>query len=586
MRNLAIFIGWLRPCRGWAVLAVALAGAAALAEGVALAALIPVLSIFSGKASPRLDRILGALALPSHGAKLLLICLVAFVALALVAAATRAAAEVLGMWVKARVETSMRHRMTDALLHMNWSQFVKLHQGDIGKAMVLEGMQVGTGAMLVVSALGAGLAALCYLVVSFMLSVRLTVITLIFSMVGGVLFLLAVRWVRRYADQLSQLVGNIGDRSAELFGNLKYFRSTGMEETLRQRAAQLFDHYGRTYLLSQLFNPLLRGGMEVLAAVFIAGFIYYYLGLGNGSVAEMLVFLAIFYRMVPRVLSVQSALFQARTYITWHHTFEARMADARAHRIPPDGGLPARFERGLRFENVSFRYPGNEQPVLHGLNVAIQRGECIALVGPSGVGKSTFTDLLTGLLRPVDGRITIDGVDLATIDARAWRERIGLVIQEPLVLHASVAENVTMGEGPCDHLAIEQALREADAWEFVKELPQGMDTVVAAKGARLSGGQRQRLSIARALYRQPQLLILDEATSALDGEAEERVQSVIEAMHGETTLVLVAHRLKTVHMADRILVLEAGGIGESGSWDELMARRGRFYRMACAQGVA
>ena len=143
-----------------------------------------------------------------------------------------------------------------------------------------------------------------------------------------------------------------------------------------------------------------------------------------------------------------------------------------------------------------------------------------------------------------------------------------------------------MSEAPADQQAIERALRAADAWEFVSELPQGMDTPVAEKGARLSGGQRQRIAIARALYRHPQLLIMDEATSALDGDAEQRVQSVIEAMKGQTTLVIVAHRLKTVRMADRIVVLEAGGIAESGTWDELMARQGVFHRMACTQGLA
>ncbi len=586
MKILGVYLNWLRPCRGWAAGAVVLSGLAAVAEGVALAALIPILDVFSGRSSPMLDRVLAALGWQPQGPDLLLACLAAFVALALVAAGTRAAAEILGLWIKARVETSMRHDMTEALLQMTWSQFVKLRQGDIGKAMVLEGMQVGTGAMLAVSAFGALLAALCYLLISFAVSVDLTLMALAFGVFGGVLFLLASRAVRRYADQLSHLVGDIGDKSAELFGNLKYFRATGMEQTLRERSARLFDHYGRTYLLSQLFNPLLRSGIEVLAAVFIAGFLYYHLAVLEGSVAEVLVFLGLFYRMVPRILSAQSFLFQARTYLTWHETFEARLAEARAHGLASAGNQPARFEQALRFEHVSFAYPGGARPVLQDVDLTIRRGECIALVGSSGGGKTTITDLLTGLVQPVRGHVMVDGVDLATIDLLAWRQQIGLVMQEPLVLHASVAANVAMSEAPADQQAIERALRAADAWEFVSELPQGMDTPVAEKGARLSGGQRQRIAIARALYRHPQLLIMDEATSALDGDAEQRVQSVIEAMKGQTTLVIVAHRLKTVRMADRIVVLEAGGIAESGTWDELMARQGVFHRMACTQGLA
>lgn len=585
MKGFGIFLCWLKPCKAWAAVAVILSGMAALAEGVALAALMPILDVFSGGTSPALDRIFGALGWQLEGTRLLLVCLVAFVLLALISASTRAAAEIVGLWIKAKVETTMRHDMTEALLGMTWSEFVRLRQGDISKAMVLEGMQVGTGAMLAVSAFGAVLAAFCYLIISLAVSVDLTLMALAFGVLGGVFFLIASRAVRRHADHLSELVGEIGDKSAELFGNLKYFRATGMEQTLRDRSTRLFNQYGRTFVLSQLFNPFLRSGIEVLAAVFIAGFLYFHLAVREGSVPEVLVFLALFYRMVPRILSAQSFLFQARLYLTWHDTFEARMAEARAHTLDIGGRAPARFQSALRFERVSFTYPDAVNPVLQDLNLTITRGECIAFVGSSGSGKTTVTDLMIGLLQPVSGRITVDGVNLSAIDPAAWRRQIGLVMQEPFILHASVAANVAMADTVDDHEAVESALRAADAWKFVSDLPEGMATPVADKGARLSGGQRQRIAIARALYRQPKLLIMDEATSALDGDAEHRVQSVIEAMKGWTTLVIVAHRLKTVRMSDRIVVLEAGRIVEIGSWDELIARQGLFYRMACLQGL-
>lgn len=586
MNMMVVYLRLLRACRGHSIVAIVLAGVAAVAEGVALAALIPILDVFSGRTSPALDMVFSRLGWQPQGQMLLVVCLGAFVLLALVASGTRAASEILTLWVKAKVETSMRLEMTDALLNMEWSHFVKLRQGDISKAMVLEGMQVGTGAMFMVSAAGALLAALCYLLVSFSVAVDLTVMALAFGVLGGCIYLFASRGVRKHADQLSQMVGDIGDKSAELFGNLKYFRATGQEQELRSRSSRLFDSYGLTYLKSQVFTPALRGGIELLAAVFIAGFLFYHLGYRKGSVAEILVFLAVFYRMVPRILSAQSYLFQARTYLTWHDTYHARVQLARSHRLPDGGSVPPRFEQQLMFDNVSFTYPDEPRAVLNGVNLTIRKGECVALVGPSGGGKTTVTDLLTGLLRPSAGTVTVDGADLNTLDAVAWRRQIGLVMQEPLILHVSVAANVAMNEAVVDPQRLQEALQHADAWEFVSQLSEGVDTVVAEKGARLSGGQRQRISIARALYRSPQLLVLDEATSALDSHAEERIQSVIEGMKGFTTLVIVAHRLKTVKMADKIVVVEGGVIAEVGTWDELMAREGVFHQMAQMQGLA
>jgi ABC-type multidrug transport system fused ATPase/permease subunit len=576
---------WLEGCRSLSAWAVVLAGTAALAEGLALAALVPLLDVMSGRAQPFIEWVWAVLGWRPQGLVLLGVCLLVFVVLATLAALTRSLSEVLGLDVKARVETAMRERMTDALLGMEWASFVKLRQGDIAKAMVLEGMQVGTGAMYIVSAMGAALAAAGYLVISFAVSQELTLIALAFGAIGGGVYTFASQSVRRYADRLSNLVGDIGDRSAELFGNLKYFRATGLEGELRQRASSLFGTYGKVYLKSQLFAPALRGGIEVLAALFIAGFLFFHLGLRQGSAAQILVFLAIFYRMVPRLLNAQSFLFQARTYLTWLDTYDQRLTTANSAAQPQGGKLTPVFEEAVRFREVTLTFPDQPRPVLNGINLEIRKGHCVALVGPSGGGKTTLTDVLIGLIRPSQGVVEVDGKDLASLDQAAWRARIGLVMQEPLMLHASIAINVAMCSQDVNRARVESALRAADAWDFVGGLPAGMDTLVAERGARLSGGQRQRIAIARALYRQPSLLILDEATSALDSYAEERVQYVMDRMRRDMTTVIVAHRLKTVKSADLICVVAEGSIHESGTWDELMQRRGMLYEMALRQDM-
>lgn len=576
---------WLRACRGLCAWAVLLAGVSALAEGFALAALAPLLDAVSGQTDDTLDKVFALTGWQAEGKILLFACLALFIALAALAALTRSASEILGLDVKARIETAMRDRMTGALLAMNWTAFVKLRQVDVSKAMVLEGMQVGTGAMYIVSALGAGLAAICYLAISFAIAPDLTLIALVFGALGGGVYLAASRRVRRHADRLSQLVGDIGERSGELFGNLKYFRATGQEGELRERASELFGRYGKTYLKSQMFAPALRGGIEVLAALFIAGFLYFHLGVKQGSVAEILVFLAVFYRMVPRLLNAQSFLFQARTYLTWLDTYDERLQAAQSASQAATGHATPDFQHSIRFRDVSLTFPEQDLPALRGIDLEIRKGQSIALVGPSGGGKTTMTDLLIGLVRPSSGVIEVDGQDLNALDPIAWRSRIGLVMQEPLMLHASIADNVAMSTKDIDRARVEETLKAADAWEFVAQLPRGIDSIVAERGARLSGGQRQRIAIARALYRQPSILILDEATSALDSYAEERVQAVIERMGHDTTTIIVAHRLKTVRAADLIVVLSKGEVREMGSWDELMARGGMLHEMAQRQDM-
>jgi len=583
MHMFARYWRWMRQCKALSWWTVILAGIAALAEGGALVVLIPIFDIFSGPHSG--SSILQKFGWEPDNETLLWASIGAFVFLAFLAAVTRALSEILGMWVKSRVETAMRQEMTDRLLGMEWSHFMRLRQGDISKAMVMEGMQVGTGAMYLVSAAGSLFAAGCYLIISFVMAPDLTFLALAFGALGGGVYVLGGRRVRKHADQLSQMVGDIGEKSAELFGNLKYFRATGGEQSLRARARELFDGYGTTYLKSQIYAPALRGGIEILAALFIAGFIFYHLGVKQGSVAGIILFLAVFYRMVPRILNGQSFLFQARTYLTWLDTYEERLKLAESHELPPAGSFAPVFEKSLRFENVSFTYVDAPAAVLNGIDLDIKKGSCIALVGPSGGGKTTLTDLLTGLARPTDGRITVDGTNLQEISPTMWRQRIGLVMQEPLILHSSVAANVMMGSAVTDYDKLQRCLMQADAWDFVVDLPDGINTIVAEKGARLSGGQRQRIAIARALYRDPELLILDEATSALDSHAEERVQTVIERMKGSVTMVIVAHRLKTVRLADQIVFLRDAGIVEQGTWNQLMDKQGAFYDLAKSQGA-
>ncbi|MEW1692239.1 ABC transporter ATP-binding protein [Streptomyces sp. NPDC091265] len=229
----------------------------------------------------------------------------------------------------------------------------------------------------------------------------------------------------------------------------------------------------------------------------------------------------------------------------------------------------------IDFEDVGFAY-SDGAPAVDGFTLSARPGETIALVGASGAGKSTVLNLLIGFIRPTSGRIMLDGTDMAGLDLRSYRRFLSVVPQESILFEGSIRDNVTYGMGDTDEATLMRALEDANAMDFVRDLPLGLDTVVGERGARLSGGQRQRLAIARALIRDPRILVLDEATSALDNRSEALVQEALSRLvHGRTVFV-VAHRLSTIQGADRIVAMQGGRIAEVGTHGELLDRGGVY----------
>ncbi|MBY0279463.1 ABC transporter ATP-binding protein/permease [Candidatus Binatia bacterium] len=252
------------------------------------------------------------------------------------------------------------------------------------------------------------------------------------------------------------------------------------------------------------------------------------------------------------------------------------------------GPAPARgtFMDRIELDEVVLVHPGAARAALSGIRLVVRRGESLGIVGPTGAGKSTLVDLLTGLLDPTSGRVRIDGVDLRTRRA-AWQASLGYVPQAVFLLDDTVRANVALGLAPqeVDEQRMAAAIARAQLGELVARLPAGLDTVIGERGARLSGGERQRVGIARALYREPDVLVLDEATAALDTQTEAELTRALAALHGDTTLVMVAHRLSSVRHCDRLVVLEEGRIADVGTWDELLARSERFRALARAGAV-
>ena len=237
------------------------------------------------------------------------------------------------------------------------------------------------------------------------------------------------------------------------------------------------------------------------------------------------------------------------------------------------------FTNHIKFNNVSFQYENSENLILSSININIHRGEVLALVGSSGAGKSTFADLIPRFYDVSSGEIIIDGIDIRKLTVENLRSLMGIVSQDTILFNDTVAHNISYGLPEAGIDEIRQAAKTANALEFIDNLPNGFDTIIGEKGTRLSGGQRQRISIARALLKNPEILILDEATSALDTESERKVQEAIDTLVQNRTVIVIAHRLSTITKADQIIVLDEGKIVESGTHEKLLEINGKYKHL-------
>jgi ATP-binding cassette, subfamily B, bacterial len=230
-------------------------------------------------------------------------------------------------------------------------------------------------------------------------------------------------------------------------------------------------------------------------------------------------------------------------------------------------------------QQICYRYPKSDQTILQDINLEVKQGETVAFVGESGSGKSTILNLLIGFIQPTEGKILLDGHDMSSIDLRSFRQHLAVVPQSTILFSGTILQNITYGMPSVTEEELERVLLAANLWDVIQKLPEGLNTRIGEHGDKLSGGQRQRVSIARALIRNPKVIILDEATSALDSHSEKRIQEALNILcHGRTTFI-VAHRLSTIRNADKIAVIENGQCVEFGTYDELMSNRGKFYEL-------
>lgn len=413
------------------------------------------------------------------------------------------------------------------------------------------------------------------------------------AIAAGATLMILFRGLNKFVHGLSRKTaheeGTLNRFLVQTVQSFKYLASTAQLGHLRTGVMQSITRLA-SYMRSQGFAQALTLALNEPVAIFLVlTIIVVQVVLFDAPAAPIFVALVLFNRAIGSIFGVlqawQMTLSKIGSLEIVEQEFIRLDKNQQRNGTTPLGPL----SRGIDLQNVSFAYHRGLKNVLESLNITIPVNGTVAIVGESGAGKSTLVDILTLLLRPGQGTVTIDGCESEAVDVKTWRSQIGYVSQETVIFDDTVANNICLWKDDynSDEAArsrIEKAARQAYAEKFVLDLPDQYNTIVGDRGVRLSGGQRQRLFLARELYKNPRLLILDEATSALDSESERFIQRSIEDLMGRTTVVLIAHRLSTIKNADYIYVLEGGKVIEEGSYDHLLTiHDGRFSRMVRLQ---
>jgi subfamily B ATP-binding cassette protein MsbA len=382
-------------------------------------------------------------------------------------------------------------------------------------------------------------------------------------------------------------IGRIVSHMEEHLGALLIIKSFQAEQRLHESFKKSNQYYKRNMDQMLLMRELSSPVSEILGFMLIAAIIWYggYLILDEDTLSPsvFIAYILLFYQIIPPAKSLSKTLYDfnraeassERVLGLLNTENELPVAE---HPVPVDG-----VKQEIRFDAVSFRYDDKE--VIRNFSLDIPAGSTCAFVGESGSGKTTLLSLLNRLYDVTAGAICIDGVDLRDMDKQALRNLFGYISQDPVLFNDTIRNNLLLAAPEATESEMISALEAANAWVFVQAMPEGLETTVGDRGGNLSGGQRQRIAIARAILKNPAVMILDEATSALDSESEKSVQDALDNLMVNRTAIMVAHRLSTVNKADRIVVMQDGQIMEQGSHQELMAQKGVYEHMVRLQNV-
>ena len=562
----------------------------ALFNGIGTALLIPILVVFLGDGEdyslpdnpPVLHKIFSVFDI-FDGPQKLIIMLMSVVTIIILKNITTYFGSLLGMYHSKYISTKMRLEGFDILLNVNYNYYATHQTGDIINQINRE---IDRTAILVrnsMRVLISGITVMVFIYFLLIVSWQLTVVSTILMFIIAYTNQFVIRISRKYGKIFSEKAKLYSIKSLEIVSGIRLIKLIANEEGEYRKITKYVKDKESIQFKSMALGSLITPLNEILATILILALViicrYFFTASIRDFAPTLLTYLVILFRLLPHISLLNTARTQcANNYAGAEAT--TRFLNRNNKPFLSSGNLDfTELKTIIKFEQVSFAYPDRKELVLEDINLSIPKGTTIALVGSSGAGKSTIADLVPRFYDPVAGRITIDGIDLREYDVKSFRKAMGVVSQDTFLFNNSVRYNIMYGLTDKTEEDLITAIRQANAYEFIHNLPLGLDTKIGERGVILSGGQRQRIAIARALLRNPQILILDEATSALDTVSERLVQEALEKLCHDRTTLVIAHRLSTIQKADSIVVLDKGKVLETGTHTELLAKKGAYSHL-------
>lgn len=475
----------------------------------------------------------------------------------------------------------LRSSIFEQLQALPLAYFSKTRSGNLINSLTGEIRQITMALMIFSTFLTKAETLLVFVISMLWLSWQLTIISLVLLSLVSVGLTTLLRKVREASFDVTTSNAKYTSVSLEFIQGIRTVQAFAGQDFERQRCdeanSEIVQAMNKAMVIRALVEPLSEGaGILMLLGILIVGFAFL---IPNGYLesAPFLTFLIVLLRITPIIRQLNAIRARLSNLHGSFDNIQQLLMTKDKFYLKNGKTQFTGLKQAIEFIRVDFGYEANE-PILKQISLKIPQGNTVALVGASGAGKSTLADLIPRFHDVTKGKITIDGLDLREFDIKSLRQKVSVVSQNTFIFNASVRDNIAYAMERVDEVDIRKAARRANALEFIEDMPEGFDTQLGDRGIRLSGGQRQRIAIARALLRDPDILILDEATSALDSVSERLIQQSLEQLAAGRTVVAIAHRLSTIMKADKILVLERGRIVEQGTYEELLQQRGQLWQ--------